>query len=106
MAETTHDRNKSSQVEFAPQKSTESKLFDARPAKNSLEARPKLSVVVVCYEMAAQIENTLRSLLPPYQRGVETTDYEIILIDNGSAKVLDEETRTVSPNLQLYLSPA
>ena len=53
---------------------------------NSLEARPKLSVVVVCYEMAAQIENTLRSLLPPYQRGVETTDYEIILIDNGSAK--------------------
>jgi hypothetical protein len=36
--------------------------------------------------MAAQIKNTLRSLLPPYQRGVETSDYEIILIDNGSAK--------------------
>src|SRR6266581_3867938 len=67
---------------------------------------PKLSVVVVCYEMAAQIKNTLRSLLPPYQRGVETTDYEIILIDNGSAKGLDEETRTISPNLQyIYLSP-
>jgi glycosyltransferase involved in cell wall biosynthesis len=73
---------------------------------NSLEARPKLSVVVVCYEMAAQIENTLRSLLPPYQRGVETTDYEIILIDNGSAKILDDETRTISPNLQyIYLPP-
>jgi glycosyltransferase involved in cell wall biosynthesis len=67
---------------------------------------PKLSVVVVCYEMAAQIKNTLRSLLPPYQRGVDTTDFEIILIDNGSAKILDEETRTLSPNLQyIYLPP-
>ena len=71
---------------------------------NSPEARPKLSVVVVCYEMAAQIKNTLRSLLPPYQRGVETSDYEIILIDNGSAKILDEETRTISPNLQYVYS--
>ena len=72
----------------------------------SPDVYPKLSVVVVCYEMAAQIKNTLRSLLPPYQRGVETTDYEIILIDNGSAKGLDEETRTISPNLQyIYLSP-
>jgi glycosyltransferase involved in cell wall biosynthesis len=73
---------------------------------NSPEARPKLSVVVVCYEMAAQIKNTLRSLLPPYQRGVVTTDYEIILIDNGSAKILDDETRTTSSNLQyIYLPP-
>ena len=47
---------------------------------NSPESRLKISVVVVCYEMAAQIKNTLRSLLPPYQRGVETSDYEIILI--------------------------
>ena len=73
---------------------------------NSPEARPKLSVVVVCYEMAAQIKNTLRSLLPPYQRGVRTSDYEIILIDNGSAKILDDETRTISPNLQyIYVPP-
>ena len=50
--------------------------------------------------MAAQIKNTLRSLLPPYQRGVEMNDYEIILIDNGSAKILDEEKRIISPNMQ------
>ena len=73
---------------------------------NFPESRLKLSVVVVCYEMAAQIKNTLHSLLPPYQRGVETNDYEIILIDNGSAKILDDETRTISPNLQyIYLPP-
>jgi glycosyltransferase involved in cell wall biosynthesis len=73
---------------------------------NSSESRLKLSVVVVCYEMAAQVKNTLRSLLPPYQRGIETNDYEIILIDNGSAKILDDETRIISPNLQyIYVPP-
>jgi glycosyltransferase involved in cell wall biosynthesis len=73
---------------------------------NSPEARPKLSVVVVCYEMAAQIKNTLQSLLPPYQRNISIDEYEIILIDNGSAKMLDEWTRKISPNLDyIYLWP-
>jgi len=70
------------------------------------ELLPKLSVVVVCYEMAAQIKNTLHSLLPPYQRNVSIDEYEIILIDNGSAKMLQEPTRKISPNLNyVYLSP-
>ena len=38
---------------------------------------------VVCYEMAGQIKNTLRSLLPPYQPNILTDDYEITLIENG-----------------------
>jgi hypothetical protein len=72
----------------------------------SSEPRPKLSLVVVCYEMAAQIRNTLQSLLPPYQRNVSVDGYEIILMDNGSTKLLDEPTRTISPNLNyVYLSP-
>jgi glycosyltransferase involved in cell wall biosynthesis len=73
---------------------------------NSPEAPPKLSVVVACYEMAPQIKNTLESLLPPYQRNISIDEYEIILVDNGSAKMLDEETRKISPNLDyIYLSP-
>ena len=72
---------------------------------NSPEAHPQLSVVIVCYEMAAQIKNTLQSLLPPYQRNISIDEYEIILIDNGSAKMLDEGTRKISPNLDyVYLS--
>ena len=74
---------------------------------NSPEGRPKLSVVLVCYEMAAQIPNTLQSLLPPYQRGVSTGDYQIILMDNGSAKMIDESTREISSNLNyVYFSPS
>ena len=70
------------------------------------ELLPKLSVVIVCYEMAAQVKNTLQSLLPPYQRNISINEYEIILIDNGSAKMLDEPTRKISPNLNyVYLSP-
>ena len=73
---------------------------------NSPDARPKLSVVVVCYEMAAQIKNTLQSLLPPYQRKISIGEYEIILMDNGSARMLDEKARKLSPNLNyIYLSP-
>ena len=35
-----------------------------------------------------------------------TSDYEIILIDNGSAKILGDETRTISPNLEyIYIPP-
>jgi hypothetical protein len=70
------------------------------------EARAKLSVVVVCYEMAEQIKNTLDSLLPPYQRNICIDEYEIVLVDNGSAKMLDESTSKISPNLNyVYLSP-
>lgn len=70
------------------------------------EARAKLSVVVVCYEMADQIKNTLDSLLPPYQRNISIDEYEIVLVDNGSAKMLDESTSKISPNLKyVYVSP-
>src|SRR4051812_40393458 len=56
--------------------------------------------------MAAQIENTLRSLLPPYQQDVTLADYEIVLVDNGSAVMLPEEISAMSPNLRyIYLSP-
>jgi hypothetical protein len=62
------------------------------------EPLPKLSVVVVCYEMAAQIKSTLQSILPPYQRNISIGEYEIVLMDNGSAKVLDDPTQKILPN--------
>ncbi len=73
---------------------------------SSSETTPRLSVVVVCYEMAAQIANTLRSLVPPYQRNIALSDYEIILIDNGSRAPLAAAIQGLAPNLKyIYLAP-
>ncbi len=56
-----------------------------------------LSVVVVAYDMARELPRTLRTLSPNYQRGVDPDDYEIILVDNGSARPLEEATLSGFP---------
>ena len=45
---------------------------------------PKLSVVVVSYNMVRELQRTIYSLSPVYQRGVTGTEYEVIVVDNGS----------------------
>ncbi|MEM8994923.1 MAG: glycosyltransferase family A protein, partial [Acidobacteriota bacterium] len=50
---------------------------------------PRLSVVVVVYDMPEVALRTLHSLSPSYQRGVGASDYEVIVVENGSARPLD-----------------
>jgi hypothetical protein len=45
---------------------------------------PRLSLVLVAYEMRRELPRTIRSLSPPIQRAVERDDYELIVADNGS----------------------
>lgn len=45
-----------------------------------------LSVVVISYNMTRELQRTLYSLSTPYQRGIDASDYEVILVDNGSAR--------------------
>lgn len=52
---------------------------------------PELSVVVVVYDMEREAPRTLQSLAPDYQRGVNVEDYEIIVVENGSSRPLDED---------------
>ncbi len=52
--------------------------------------RTIVSVVVVAYDMARELPRTLRSLSPAYQLGMRAEDYEVIVIDNGSPRPLDE----------------
>ena len=49
----------------------------------------RLSVVIAAYDMQREVPRTLRSFLPPLQRGVEDIDYEIIVVDNGSPDALE-----------------
>ena len=46
---------------------------------------PKLSVVVVAYNMRREIPRSLQSLSPDYQQRLDADDYEVLVIDNGSS---------------------
>jgi glycosyltransferase involved in cell wall biosynthesis len=47
---------------------------------------PRLSVVVVAYNMQRELPRTLASLAPQYQRGIASDEYEVIVVDNGSCE--------------------
>lgn len=74
---------------------------------------PGLSVVVISYNMRREIPRTLRSLSVPYQKNIARTEYEIILVDNGSEQPwtardftdLDADLRIVNPR-DISPSPA
>lgn len=66
-------------------------------------ARPKLSVIVIAYNMAREIPRTIRSLSPAMQRGIAASDYELILIDNGSSQVFDQDAlHRLAGNLTIH----
>ncbi len=44
-----------------------------------------LSVVVVFYDMAREAPRTLHALSRAYQQGVDDLDYEVVVVENGSA---------------------
>lgn len=51
---------------------------------------PKVSVILIGYKMPSQLENTLLSLSPDYQRGVNADDYEVIVMENSSDQNLSQ----------------
>jgi glycosyltransferase involved in cell wall biosynthesis len=52
---------------------------------------PKVSVIVVVYNMAREAPRTLYSLSAAYQRHFAADDYEVIVVDNGSAPPFDPD---------------
>ena len=55
------------------------------------DSGPRLSIVVIAYDMARELPRTLQSLSPGYQRNVSPEDYEVLVVDNGSPDPLGEE---------------
>ena len=49
---------------------------------------PSLSIVVCVYNMEREFPRTLCTLGRQYQRGIDGLAYEIIIVDNGSARPL------------------
>jgi cephalosporin hydroxylase/predicted O-methyltransferase YrrM len=59
-----------------------------------------LSVVVVFYDMRRESTRTLHSLSRSYQRDVDGIDYEVIVVDNGSApdeRLTEDEVLSYGP---------
>lgn len=52
----------------------------------------KLSVILVCYDMARELPRTLHTLSRSYQEGAAELDYEVLLVDNGSPVPPDPAT--------------
>jgi glycosyltransferase involved in cell wall biosynthesis len=49
-------------------------------------ARPLISIVVIAYQMGRELPRTVQSLCPPYQHGIDQSDIELIIVDNGSTE--------------------
>ncbi len=62
-----------------------------------MSPQPKVSVLVVAYRMARQLENTLYTLSPDYQQGVDASDYEVIVMENASAENLSPQAVAALP---------
>ena len=69
------------------QLATEMKLLQSMAT--TISGSPKLSVVLVAYNMPRELPRTLYSLSPLYQQKVHENDYEVIVVDNGSSPPVD-----------------
>jgi len=67
---------------------------------------PKLSIVIVSYNMRREIPRTVLSFLPPYQRGVQDNEIEVIVVENGSEKPIEPETIATWPKNVRYVTAA
>ena len=67
--------------------------------------RPRLSVIVVVYDMPVQAMNTIASLSPAHQQGVYPHDYEIVVVENASDRMQNEaEVQRLAPNVRYLVN--
>ncbi|PIE37574.1 MAG: hypothetical protein CSA53_05660 [Gammaproteobacteria bacterium] len=66
----------------------ETRIDPDRVLNKSEPKKPRLSIIVMVYRMARQAMNTLYSLTPAYQQGVDGSEYEVIVVENSSDQIL------------------
>ncbi|PLW81649.1 hypothetical protein CWI75_14365 [Kineobactrum sediminis] len=79
------------------------RLFSKGKKRQGLEKPALVSFVVVVYDMQLQAENTVRSLLPGYQRGVSGDEYEVIIVENASSRLMREDFLQTLPGNFRYV---
>jgi len=68
---------------------------------------PKLSFIILAYDMQRELPKTLESISISFQKDLEITEYEIILIENESNNLLDRNALELKySNLRYFLNKA
>ena len=66
----------------------------------------RLSVIVISYNMKRELPRTLESLTTRMQKNIHETDYEIIVVDNGSKEPADiGSCRRLGGNIRFFAAP-
>lgn len=74
-----------------------------RSDATAAEPTPLLSIIIVLYNMRREARRSLFSLSASYQDGINASDYEVIVVDNGSDPEEAPETVTkYGPNFRLH----
>lgn len=68
--------------------------------------KPLVSVIIISYNMAREVPRTVHSFLPPYQRGLDQGDVEVIVIENGSPFPIPQDIVSSWPNEVRYVDIA
>jgi hypothetical protein len=69
-----------------------------------MSAHPRLSIIIVVYNMPRQAMNTLSTLAVPFQKNVHIDDYEVIVIENRSAHTLNaDDVHDLGNNFHYFL---
>lgn len=69
-----------------------------------LGRRPRVSVVIMSYNMAREVPRTVHSFLPPYQQGLSPEDVEILVLENGSSAPVPQDIRASWPSSVRYFN--
>ncbi len=85
------------------------KVYDRASVSKSYPAKsPKISVVLVTYNMARELPRTLLSFSAEYQTSIDVADFEIVVVDNGSKQDYDWQSfldRYENIRICSYLDP-
>jgi hypothetical protein len=80
------------------------RVFSGLYGVNDRQGSPSISCVLIVHDMAAQAENTIRSLFSDYQREVKSSEYEVIIVENESANLMSPEfLQSLPDNFHYYL---
>ena len=94
----------------APSKKTRTNLAARRanarpkpsPHNRANQKKPRLSMIVINFNMVRELPRTLLSLSPAMQKDIDASEYEIIIVDNGSSQAIDL-TQCAPKNCNLHL---